>query len=270
MANPLSKTYEAMSREMLRGAKSAFGAMMLFPWATAAQAAPDETASSDWKFAVTAYAWISDLEGNLRPGGPIEPVAVDLSYGKVLEHLKFAGFGAFQARKDRLILMADISYVHLGTSSGIEIRDADLLDAELDAATFTATMIGGYRITQGPVDVDLLGGARLVVSDTDLLLSGPQRTVEGDATETWVDPVVAAHVGVPVSERTTLTLYGDAGGLGVASDFTWQMILGIQHRVSSHWQLSAGWRHYAVDYHKGDFLYDVKQSGPILGARYDF
>jgi hypothetical protein len=34
--------------------------------------------------------------------------------------------------------------------------------------------------------------------------------------------------------------------------------------------LTAGWRHFAVDCDKGDFLYDVKQSGPVLGARFEF
>ena len=243
---------------------SPFGlaALALLPLATSAHA------QSDWHFASTFYAWISDLEGNLRPAGPIEPVKVDLSYGKVLEHLKFAGFGAFEVRKDRLIFMTDLTYAHLGASSGIEIRDVDLIDAELDATAFTATLLGGYRVAEGKVDVDLLAGGRLVVSDTDLILSGPQRTVEGDVTKSWIDPIVAVQIGVPVGAKTTLTVYGDVGG--GASDFTWQTTIGVQHRISSHWHLTAGWRHYEVDYDKGEFLYDVKQSGPVLGARFEF
>ena len=87
-------------------------ASALTPWAAAAQA--KEASSTDWQFATTMYVWVSDLEGDLRTAGEVEPVAVDLSYGDVLEHLKFAGMGAFQARKGRLIFMADLSYVHLG------------------------------------------------------------------------------------------------------------------------------------------------------------
>lgn len=241
-------------------------AATLLSWPVEAKAA-GKTAS-DWRFASTFYVWVSDLEGDLRTAGPVEPVTVDLSYGKVLDHLKFAAMGTFQARKDRLIFLADLSYVHLGASSGIDIRDVDLLDAELDAAVFTATMLGGYRIAEGSVDVDLLAGARLVVSDTDLVLSGPQRTVEGDVTKSWIDPVIAMHIGIPVSQHTTLAVYGDLGA--GASDFTWQTVIGVQQQISDHWRLSAGWRHYAVDYDKGQFLYDVKQSGPILGARFEF
>ncbi|MCL6740616.1 hypothetical protein LZ518_05650 [Sphingomonas sp. RB56-2] len=241
---------------------------LMLPWATGAQAA--EAPRSDWQFSTTMYVWVSDLEGNLRTAGPVEPVDVDLSYGKVLKHLKFAGMGALQARKDRLIFLADLSYVHLGADSGIGIRDDDLVEADLDATTFTASLLGGYRVAEGKVDVDLMAGGRLVVTDTDLVLSGPLRTVEGDATESWVDPILAAHVGIPIGAKTTLAIYGDIGGFGVGSDLTWQAVIGVQHRIGSNWQLSAGWRHYAVDYDKGQFLYDVKQSGPIIGARFDF
>jgi hypothetical protein len=231
-------------------------------WATAAQA------ESEWQFAGSFYAWISDLEGDIRASGPVEPVHVDLSHSKVLEHLKFAGFGSLEARKGRFVAMADLTYAHLAASSGIEVRDVDLLEADLDASAFTATALGGYRVAQGSVNADLLAGARLVVSDTDLVLSGPQRTVEGDVSETWIDPILATNVGIPVSGKTTLTFYADLGG--GSSDFTWQVILGFQYRLSSHWQLTAGWRHFAVDYDKGDFLYDVKQSGPVLGGRFEF
>jgi hypothetical protein len=240
----------------------------LLPWAAAAQA--EEGSKSDWQFATTMYVWVSDLEGNLRTAGEVQPVAVDLSYGDVLKHLKLAGMGALQARKGRLIFMADLNYVHLGADKGIGIRDDDLLDAELDAAVFTGTALAGYRAVEDKVDLDLMAGGRLVISDNDLKLSGPQRTVEGDVTESWVDPIVAAHLGIPVSSKTTLGIYADVGGFGMASDFTWQTVIGVQHRLSRHWHLSGGWRHYAVDYKKGYFLYDVKQSGPILGVRYDF
>lgn len=247
---------------MAKVANFRLAALLALPWCTAAQA------QSDWRFAATFYAWISDLEGNLNTSAATHPVAVDLSFGDVLEHLKFAGFGAFEARKGRLIFLTDLTYAHLGASSGIEVRDVDLIDAELDATAFTATLLGGYRIAEGKVDVDLLAGGRLVVSDTDLVLSGPQRTVEGDVTEAWIDPILATQIGMAVSDKTILTFYGDVGG--GASDFTWQVTAGVRHRLSEHWQLTAGWRHYVVDYDKGAFLYDVRQSGPVLGARFEF
>ena len=73
---------------------------------------------------------------------------------------------------------------------------------------------------------------------------------------------------MPVSDRTTLTLYGDMGG--GASDFTYQLSAGVRHRIAERWELMAAWRVYGVDYDKGQFLYDAVQSGPVIGARFDF
>lgn len=241
-------------------------AIAIAGWPAAAQASGEQ--SSDWRFAATFYGWVSDLEGNLNTSPATQPVEVDLSYGKILDNLKFAAFGSFEARKDRLVLMSDLTYAHLGASGGLDVRDVDLLDAELDATTSTATLLAGYRVAQESVTVDLLAGGRLVYTKTELVLSGPQRTVEGEVSETWIDPLVAAQVGVPVSAKTNLTFYGDMGA--GASDFTWQAIVGVQHRISSKWQLTGGWRHYSVDYDKGAFLYDVEQSGPYIGARFEF
>ena len=210
-------------------------------------------AESRWQLTAIAYGWLSDLKGDINTSEGTQPVAVDLSSFEVLDHLKFAAFGGFEARKGRLILASDLTYAHIGASSGIEIRDVDLLDAEFDGSAFTATLLGGYRIAEGKVDVDLLVGARLVVSDSDLVLSGPLRTVEGDITETWIDPIIAAQVGVPLSSRTSVNIYGDFGG--GSSDLTWQGIAGVRLRLSNHWQLEAGWRYYAVDYDKESFIF---------------
>ena len=90
-------------------------------WAGPAEATAAE--GSGWEFAATFYAWLSDLEGDVRPKGTIEPVAVDLSHGDVLDSLKFAAFGTFEARKNRLIVLSDLTYAHLGASKGINIRD---------------------------------------------------------------------------------------------------------------------------------------------------
>jgi opacity protein-like surface antigen len=239
---------------------------LLLPWAASASAA--DGLPSDWHFAVNFYAWVSDLQGSVNAAEATHPADIDLSHGDVLEHLKFAAFGSFEARKDRLVFMSDLTYAHIGASSGIGPGDVDLVDAELDATTFTATFLGGYQVARGSVDVDLLVGARVVVNDTELVLSGPQRTAEGDVTETWIDPIIATQIAFPVSEKAALNFYGDMGG--GSSEFTWQAIAGISYRLSGRWSLTAAWRYYSVDYDKDYFLYDVTQSGPVVGAKLDF
>lgn len=239
---------------------------LLLAGATSARAGTD----GKWEVGSTTYVWFAGFKGDLRSAGEVEPISVDLSFSDILEHLKFAGMAMIKARRDRLVLMGDIGFVSLGAKKGIGIRDPDLVDADLDSSTLSATALAGYRIADSGVALDLLGGARLTRAVTKLELAGPSRSIEGDVTEAWIDPIIAAHVGIPVARHTTLSVYGDVGGFGTSSDLTWQTALAVQQDISQRWRLSGGWRILAVDYDKGSFLYDVKQSGPIVGVQYAF
>ena len=244
---------------------------MALPWSAEASAQSTDNVDSGWEVGITAYIWASGMSGDVGAVEGAQPVKVDMSFGDIFDHLKFAGMGTLQARHDRLVLVADIGYVSLGASKDLKIRDVDLVEGELDASTLTASALAGYRIAdKAPLTFDLMAGARLNSVSTDIVLSGPSRSVEGDDTKTWVDPIVGAHLSVPISPKWSVAFYGDVGGFGIASDFTWQLLGAIQYDFNNRWRASAGWRHYSVDYDKGAFLYDVSLSGPILGVRYVF
>lgn len=40
--------------------------------------------------------------------------------------------------------------------------------------------------------------------------------------------------------------------------------------IDERWRLSAGYRHYDVDYDDGDFIYDIAQSGLQFGVSVPF
>ena len=236
----------------------------------AAHAQATEEANGEWEVSVTAYAWLSGMSGDIGAIEGVQPVKVDMSFGDIFDHLKFAGMGMIQARHDRFVMAGDFEFVSLGASKDLKIRDVDLIEGELDTSVLTASALAGYRVSTGAPVVDLMGGARLNSVSTDIELSGPLRSVEGDLTETWVDPIIGTHVAIPMSSKTALALYGDVGGFGIGSDLTWQVLAAIQYEFNERWRASAGWRHYSVDYDKGAFLYDVSLSGPIIGIRYAF
>lgn len=260
-------------------------AAMLAPWATVARAdEPTAQPSSqsaenpspaatkkEWKFATVGYIWFSGIEGETDVIGPLPPVGLDLSFGTIMKHFKLGFMGAAEARRDRLVLLGDLMWVHLSAKKGIDIRDRDFLDAKLNSKTLVITALGGYRVAdKGPVVVDLLAGGRLNRTKTSLTLTGPERTASGSVAQTWVDPVVAVRAIAPLGEKVSLTLYGDVGGIVVGSNVSWQGLATINYQISRKIRVGAGWRYYKVDYDKGDFLYDVAQSGPILTFRTDF
>ena len=226
---------------------------------------------SGWQFTAGPYLWMAGLKGDMGVVEQVAPVGVDLSFGDILGALKFAAMGSFEARNGRFVGTADIMFMSLGASDDIEIREVDFLEVELDAKTFIMTGTAGYRaLDRGRLYFDLFGGARLNSMKTSLDLEGPQRSFSGSKTETWLDPIIGARFQMPLGQRWTMRTYGDFGGFGIGSHFTWQLLGTIDYDISNRWSLSAGWRHLSIDFEDDGFVFDAAMDGPILGAVYRF
>lgn len=228
-------------------------------------------APGGWEFSVTPYLWATGEKGDVGVIPNQEPVNLDLTFSDIFQNLKFAAMVIMQARKDRFVATADIGYVKVGADKDIGIRDPSFVEADLESSTFTATLLGGYRLMdQGPTFIDLMGGGRVTSSKTELTLTGPLNSISGEVTETWVDPVIAARFHTPLAEKWAAAFYVDIGGFGISSDFTWQLQGAVQYQIGQQWWLAAGWRYYSVDFDKDDFIYDVRMNGPIIGVTYHF
>jgi hypothetical protein len=227
---------------------------------------------SGWQFSASPYLWMAGMKGDLGVVEEVEPVGIDFSFlGDILGALKFAAMGRFDARNGRFVASADIFYISLAASDNIEIREVDLLEADLTSKLFISTLAAGYRVVdQDRLSVDLLAGGRLQSMKNGLDLTGPQRSVSGSKRETWIDPIVAVRFQAPLGEDWSLNTYGDIGGFGVASHLTWQLLGEVQYDLSDRWSLSAGWRHLDTDYEHDGFVLDASIDGPVLGATYRF
>jgi hypothetical protein len=245
-------------------------AFLVTTYPAAARADLPAEPEPEWEVGLTAYIWASGMNGDIGVKG-VQPVNVDMSFGDIFDHLKFAGMASIQARHDRFVIAGDIQYVSLGASKDLKIRDVSFVEGDLDTSTFVASALAGYRLTgRSRTTLDLMAGGRINSVSTSIRLSGPLRTATAHDTKTWIDPIIGAHASVPLSSQTSLAAYGDVGGFGVSSDLTWQLLGVVQYDFNDRWRASVGWRHYAVDYHKDAFLYDVSLSGPIIGIRYSF
>jgi len=237
----------------------------------AGEPASPTTDEQGWEFSAGPYLWMSSLKGDMGVVPEVEPVGIDFSFGDIFHHMKFALMGKFDARHGRFIATGDLLFLKMSASDDIEIRDVDFLDVKLTSSTFLTTVTAGYRaVDKDRMFLDLLAGGRLNVMKTGLDLTGPQRSFSGSETETWIDPVIAARFQVPLGKHWAARTYGDVGGFGVGSHFTWQLVGGVEYDVSSRWTLSAGWRHLDIDYDHQGFVFDAAMDGPILGAVYQF
>ncbi|HEU4809701.1 MAG TPA: hypothetical protein VFS69_03490 [Sphingomicrobium sp.] len=238
------------------------------PEAAPADAPPEPDAKTKWEFATIGYVWAAGAWGETDVIGPAEPVDLDLPFGKVLDAFKFAFMGSAEAKRDRLIFLGDLTIIHLDANHGIGIRDPDFLEAELDSRTAEVTLVGGYRVAdKGPVTLDLLAGGRMNFLKLTLQLDGPNREADGEIKHNWLDPLIGARLGVPLDGRWSAGFYGDIGGIITGSDITWQAAPTINYQLNRRMTLGGGWRYYKVKFDKGDFLYNVHQSGPIFTFR---
>jgi hypothetical protein len=227
-------------------------------------------AADEWSFRLIPYVWMSGLSGDVAtiPGAP--EADIDMSFGDILENLDFAAFVVGEARRGDLFLRGEVSYAKI--SNGAATPGPLFSGADVTAETFFGGLAAGYTINRGAAhQVDAFAGFRYWVIDTELDLSAgvlPGQSVS--ETESFVDPLVGLSASYMISPDWSIAASGTIGGFGVGADLEWGFTTGITYHAGENWGVIAGYRYLAVDYDHGDFVYDVAQHGPFLGAVFDF
>ncbi len=238
--------------------------------ALAGGSAAGQSSPSSWEFQITPYAWLAGIDGDLgaAPGLPAQPVS--LSFGDVWDDLDYGGFVLASARRDRWAFLLDASTVKttsresgagpLVSAISVESKTANL--ALSVARTLTASE--RHRL-------DAYLGARAWRLDNELTVettaAGPLRS-ESDTD--WIDPLIGAALTYDIAARWSWLITGEIGGFGAGADFTWGFLWGATYDVNDWLALSCGWRHLSVDYDDDGVVYDVDQTGPVLGATFRF
>jgi len=239
----------------------------------AAQPMPLQGQSTGWSFTVTPYFWLSGVSGTVTtPFQRLPQRDVSADFDELFSDISgFVFMSAAEVRKDRIMLVGDLYTVTLradfDTPKNLFFRGGR---GELDL-TF-AQVAALYRVVEDRrwlVDLGL--GARAWWAGTDLTLNPglePGRRTGENAT--WIDPLAVARGLLRLTDTVSLSAYGDLGGGGVGSSFTWQLAGTVDWLPAPWVALRAGWRHLAIDYAKSGFAIDLALSGPILGATFRF
>jgi len=233
-------------------------------------ALPAGAEAQDWTFTVAPYIWGAGLSGTAGTLPGVPPANFDLSFGDILDNLDAAAFLVLGAHNGRWGVTADFEYVK--TSSG-GVTPGPLFGATaLDATTEVFQLTGEYQIAyNGDNELWLAAGARYWSVDTTFSLSAgalPARSVSGS--DSWWDPVIGLRGRAKLGERTFATGWAYLGGFGAGSDSFGDVFAGIGYEFTPTTSLVGGWRYYAVDRTDGSFVWDVSQSGPIVGLTFRF
>jgi opacity protein-like surface antigen len=227
------------------------------------------TAMDDrWHFAITPYFWFTALDGTVSMKGLAE-VPVDVPFSDIWDNLDVGILGRFEARRNRVGFWADTTYIKLGVSVAGDRPILGQLGLKSDVRSVLSEGIVFYRVTtggsRGGAWLDVLGGVRYVGTTSQLKGKLPDGTDLSSTKQTidWVDGLVGARFHVPLGSRLGLHGRGDVAGLG--SDFSWNLLGGVDVALGERWALGAGYRHLDVDYDKDEAgerqLYKVKYDG---------
>ncbi len=223
--------------------------------------------SSEWKNTAELYFMGAGMSGTTGVG-PVE-VKVAATFEQILENLQFGAMVNYRGESRTFAVTADVMYCRLATTVD---GPAGFAEAKVDAKEWLATVTANYRAS-GVLDV--FAGARLTsLTDSLELTGGPGSSRSAELSETWVDPILGARVKVPVGKGWSLEGYGDLGGFGVGSDFTWMLQGRVTWQVSRVVGVAVGYRALYQDYETGSgtdhFKWNVTTQGPLLAINVTF
>lgn len=238
-----------------------------------ARAQTGAASDGEWRYEFTPYLWMAGLKGNVGIGD-LTASGVEVSFSDLLDMFEFGLMGAFEARKGRWGLLVDAMYLKVSDSATRQATVGPGLG--LGPATLTANVnfelvnqmyqfAGAYRLAEGPTAWDAVGGVRYNYLKPEIQLVGTATgTHTRSRTEHWWDAFAGVRVKHALSPRWTVVGYADIGGGG--SDSTWQLLASLNYDYSKTTSVKIGYRHYAVDYNKDDFRYDMETAGPMIGV----
>lgn len=232
--------------------------------ALSAKANAQSDSTKNWRFAVTPYGWLPQLDGKVGVG----PVAANVNIGvsDILDNLKFAIMGTLEARKESWLISADGIYVKLGEEQVIAFR-GDTGSLNLDQHLTIIQPLGGYTIGDNETAVDFVGGFRYWNLGASLNVDTSRRpSNEHSGGRSWVDATAGFRLRwVPV-RWFHFVAAGDGGGGGAKS--TWQAFSSADFVPWTYWTLGLSYRFLSVDYDRSNFLFDSELKGFAIGATY--
>ena len=236
--------------------------------------ADDPPAAEEWQHSVDIYLWGAAVGGETNSG-----TGVDVSFGDLLDNLEFSAMGAYQVRKGKWSVMADVIYLDVSNTETVELGgDFLTVPAEVDVG-LTSWVVhagGAYRFYEGNggTMAGLTFGARYLDMSTDILVAFDSRIPELDpeipisASEGVLDVFAGLHGVVSLGERWYLPWAANVGTGD--SDISWSALLGVGYRASERWNAVLSYRHQAWEFDNTAIIGDLEFSGPMLGAVFHF
>jgi len=226
----------------------------------------DETRTEGLNLELTPYFWAAGIEGKVSAQGA--SVHFDQDFSDLIKNTDAAFMGLGVLSYNRFVLYADYDYLRLTndaeTRNGLLVPPGTKIDGEvdLDVGTYGA----GYRFdTFGDNTIDVLVGAQLTDTETEIHVLGLHRNEKNNITDT----VVMLRPSLQISERwrfnPTLS-YGVSGD----SDTTYSMMPQFQYQISDSFATRFGYKRLYYEFDDGGPKTEITFAGFFLGVGWTF
>jgi hypothetical protein len=220
---------------------------------------------SDWRVGISIYGWFPGVHGTVGALG--HNAGIHVPFSDVFHTLKGIIPIAVEADKGRFVMPVDFLWMKLGVDNGIPVNDFGQTSINTHLTESILTPKVGYRLYDGEhLKVDALGGIRywyLGLNNT-LEPSGLSRS----RSASWVDGLGGARFILPLGEKASILISGDAGAGGANLDY---QVLGLlNYKFTQHLGLGLGWRYLYENYRPSNhqFVYNTATSGALAGFYY--
>ena len=223
-----------------------------------------------WKFAITPYAWATNVGVDAKLGDRTL-VDEDISVGDLLEDLDTIAQVRLDARKGSYGLSADLFDVNLSDAQAVALpNNAGTVNLSSDIGMTILDLAGTYDLTGGRQGLVFLAGSRIVDERAELEAvygNAPARTV--DTEEVMVDVLMGVRGNLRLSKHFFTQMRADFSTGG--TEYTYSMSPALGYAFNDKLALTAGYRHMKVDFQdtKG-FEPSMTMSGAIVGLRTAF
>ena len=284
--NSMIRRQRFVTRMVLLAAMTA----MIF---TAPAQAQSVAPADQWKFSITPYLWLPNVNGTLKysipPGAGGSP-EVEAGPNDYLQNLQAVIMLSGEVRKDRWSVFTDVIYLAFSDEeSSVKSVNfgGNLVSSSLNLATSSSlrgtawTLGAGYAVQTGqPVKLDVFGGLRYfsLQASTSWQLEGvingpgpgqtfPRTGGISAGADLW-DGIIGVRGRVPLGiSRWSIPYYLDIGT--GSSQLTYQWMLGIAY--SFKWgEVTLAYRDLYYDQTDDKLVQDLRFDGPALGATFRF
>ena len=229
------------------------------------------TSAQDWTYEATLYGWVPAMDASVDTRfGELESSG---SGSDALSALDMAFMGAFQARRGKWGLAADLLYTDLSNSQNTEFGLV-FTDLEVDLKLTALSAYATYRVYETPaVAIDVGGGLRAFGMKIDTTLNSAAAAVSDrdlDVDTSWVDPLIVARVIAPFGDKWFGTAYADAGGYVTQDSSTWQVVGTVGYRFNERWSTQLGYRYMNIEKEINDNDVSVDLYGPLVAVSISF